>query len=148
MNDAAGRSGRRALSKGKRRQSRGRLTNKVNDQKKIVSARAARELADRLANIPSVSRFDVTEEPQGSTIAHALSGIADSSSVILNDLLPKLFDETKSTDELDDVLLDIGEELRHILYHIKDTKYYGYLIGDDSQRTPGPTSSPEAGNHA
>ena len=121
-------------SKGRKRRSSKRLRrNQVNNQQKIITARAAKELADRLANIPSVSQFDLADEPQGSTIAHALSDIANSSSALLNDLLPKLLDRTKSADELDDLLLDIGEELRHILYHIKDTRYYGYLFGDDDE---------------
>ncbi len=61
------------------------------------------------------------------TIAHALSDLEDSFCVVVKELLPKLLDETKSAEELDELLLDVGEELRHILYHIKDTRYFGYL---------------------
>jgi hypothetical protein len=102
----------------------------MSDQQRILSSRAAKELADRLGEIASVAQFDLPNEPQGSTVANALSDLEDSFSAVLNDLLPKLLDQTKSAEELDTVLLDIGEELRHILYHIKDTKYFGYLISD------------------
>jgi hypothetical protein len=113
----------------------------MNNQQKLLTARAAKDLADRLAKIPSVSQFDLADEPQGSTIAHALSDLEDSFSLVVNELLPKLLDETKSPDELDDVLLDVGEELRHILYHIKDTRYFGYLSDDPDQST---ASSPKS----
>ena len=103
----------------------------MNDQKRILSSRVAKELADRLGKIASVAQFDLPNEPQGSTVANALSDLEDSFREVLNNLLPKLLDQTKSAEELDDLLLDIGEELRHILYHIKDTKYFGYLISDE-----------------
>lgn len=104
----------------------------MNNQEKLLTARSAKDLADRLAKVPSVSQFDLPDEPQGSTIAHALSDLEDSFSMVVNELLPKLLDETKSAEELDELLLDIGEELRHILYHIKDTRYFGYLSSDDA----------------
>lgn len=99
----------------------------MNHEQKLLTARNAKHLGDRLAKIHSVSQFDLPGEPQGGTIAHALSDFEDSFSVVLDELLPKLLDETKSAKELDDLLLDIGEELRHILYHIQDTRYFGYL---------------------
>jgi hypothetical protein len=109
----------------------------MNNQQKLLTARRAKDLADRLAKVPSVSQFDLADEPQGSTIAHALSDLEDSFSVVLNELLPKLLDETKSPDELDELLLDVGEELRHVLYHIRDTRYFGYLFSkSDDQSTP------------
>jgi hypothetical protein len=95
---------------------------------KLLTVDSAKKLADRLAKVPSVSQFDLPDEPQGGTIAHALSDLEDSFQVVVNELLPKLLDETKSDADLDGLLLDVGEELRHILYHIKDTKYFGYLV--------------------
>jgi len=49
-------------------------------------------------------------------------------------LLPKLLNEDLSPEELNEVLLDIGEELRHILYHIKDPRFFGYLTDDGGER--------------
>ena len=39
--------------------------------------------------------------------------------------------DTASPEELFDVLIDIGEEFRHILYHIHDPKFYKYLEDRD-----------------
>ena len=116
----------------------------MNSQQKLMTAGSAKDLADRLAKVPSVSQFDLAGEPQGSTIAHALSDLEDSFSLVLSDLLPKLLDQTKSADELDDLLLDVGEELRHILYHIKDTRYFGYLVSDDDDQSTSEASSPKS----
>lgn len=46
--------------------------------------------------------------------------------------------------ELFDALLDIGEELRHILYHIHDPKFYRYLNGD-SESEPDTLTVPRVG---
>jgi hypothetical protein len=104
----------------------------MNNQPKLLTARRAKDLADRLSGLRSVSQFDVPDEPHGSTIANALSDLEDSFSVVLKELLPQLLDETKSAEELDELLLDVGEELRHILYHIKDTRYFGYLSDENN----------------
>jgi hypothetical protein len=50
----------------------------------------------------------------------------------LDALLPRLLNDSLEPDELNEVLLDIGEELRHVLYHIRDPKFFGYLIDGDS----------------
>jgi hypothetical protein len=36
--------------------------------------------------------------------------------------------EKASLEDLTDVLHDMGDELRHILYHIRDARYFGYLL--------------------
>jgi len=86
------------------------------------------ELEKRLSQIPEVAKFDVRGEPQGHTIAHALRGWEDSFAAVLDNLLPRLVAENASLEELADTLHDIGDELRHILYHIHDTRYFGYLL--------------------
>ena len=46
----------------------------------------------------------------------------------LEGLLPKMANEKASLEDLTDVLHDMGDELRHILYHIRDARYFGYLL--------------------
>jgi|SRR6185437_5132619 len=85
-------------------------------------------LAARLQSIKSVSRYDVPGEPQSSTMAHAFTDLEQSFRQFVEVLLPKLLDPSTNADEATDILLDIGEEFRHILYHIRDVKYFGYLF--------------------
>jgi len=54
------------------------------------------------------------------------------SSVKITDLLSKLILEIDK-ENIEDILNDIGEELRHIIYHIKDSKYYSYLLPFDDE---------------
>jgi hypothetical protein len=93
------------------------------------------DLIDRLSGIPSVKQFDQPGEPQAATLAHSLGDLEQSFRATLDELLPRLLDPQKTPAELNDVLLDIGEELRHVLYHIKDPRFFSYLI-DDAGDTP------------
>jgi hypothetical protein len=47
--------------------------------------------------------------------------------IFLEVQLPKLAREELSPAEAFDLLLDIAEEFRHILYHIHDQKFFEYL---------------------
>ena len=94
----------------------------------LVNAERVKELAAGLALVPEVARFDTMSEPQASTLAQTLADIEESSSVILNQGIPRLMAALADPEALQDVLVDIGEELAHILYHIRDAKYYGYVV--------------------
>jgi hypothetical protein len=98
---------------------------------KLLNAGRVVELGNRLSNIPEIAQFDIPGEPQRHTIAHALDGWEDSFAEVLYVLLPKLVEaKMASSEDLNDTLHDIGDELRHILCHIQDTKYFGYLLDD------------------
>jgi hypothetical protein len=45
----------------------------------------------------------------------------------LEEQLPRLTNSQLTAPEIHDLLLEIGEEFRHILYHIKGPKFYRYL---------------------
>ena len=65
-------------------------------------------------------------EPQG----HALSHWEDSFTAFLDNLLPKLANKTATDEDLIDAIHDVGDELRYVLCHIKDVKYFAYLLAD------------------
>jgi SUMO ligase MMS21 Smc5/6 complex component len=96
----------------------------------LLTPEVARVLTERLTRISSVCQFDQPGEPQAATIAHSLSDLEQSFRTTLDTLLPKLLDESLTPEQLNDVLLEIGEELRHVLYHVRDPKFFGYLFAD------------------
>jgi len=102
----------------------------MNHSRLIMTPEVAIRLMDRLSKVKSISQFDQPGEPQAATLAHSLTDLEKSFREILDVLLPKLVDESLTPDQLNDVLLDVGEELRHVLYHIKDPKFFGYLLED------------------
>jgi hypothetical protein len=102
-------------------------------QELLVTPETARRLTERLNRLSSVSRFDVPGEPQAATLAHSFTDIEKSFREFLEILLPKLLDESSDPNQLHNTLLDIGEEFRHILYHIRDPKFFRYLIEDDGK---------------
>lgn len=91
---------------------------------------AVKRLVERLSQCPEVSRYDRGNEKEAGVLAHSFGDLEESFRTFLNEQLPKLMDEQASAAELCDVLLEIGEEFRHILYHIHDPKFYQYLHRD------------------
>ena len=87
-------------------------------------------LAQLLSRCRDVARFDKGDESEAWTLAHAFSDLEESFSRVLEDQLPRLSAGELGEAETYALLLDIGEELRHIIYHIKDPKFYGYLFDE------------------
>ena len=86
-----------------------------------------RKIAERLDTCEQVKRYDTPEEKQAWTLAHEFLDLAESFRAFLNEQLPRLTDESLNGDQVNALLVEIGEELRHILYHIRDAEFYAYL---------------------
>ncbi len=84
-------------------------------------------LTQNLRKSEKINSFDSAEERESDTLAHSILDIEESCRTLLNHLFPKLESTSLSEEEINNLLLDIGEELRHISYHIKDPKFYEYL---------------------
>jgi hypothetical protein len=84
---------------------------------------AMESLAQRLAASPALKRFpNPTEE--GQSIAYSLSDLEGSMRVFLDEQVPKLADPSVRGEELEDLILDVREEFRHILYHLHDPEFF------------------------
>src|SRR5882672_2354924 len=98
------------------------------NQQRLLDDQAARKaLADRLSRCQNVTKHDEGEEKEAGILAHAFGDLEESFRAFLDEQLPRLMNDHASPEELVDALLDIGEEFRHILYHIHDPKFYRYL---------------------
>ena len=93
-------------------------------------------LAERLDKCEQVRRYDTVAEKQAWALAHNLLDLAESFRTFLEDQLPRLHDASLSCTELDDVLGDIGEEFRHILWHIHSAEFYAYLVDKAPPESP------------
>ncbi len=102
----------------------------MNDRRILKDAAAVKALAERLSACPEVTRFDREGEGEAWTLAHAFWDLEDSFRKFLDKQLPRLVQDQINPGEINDLLHDIGEEFRHILYHIKDPKFYSYLHDD------------------
>lgn len=98
-----------------------------------LTPEAVVELAERLAKLPSVNRYDHSSERQGDTIAHAASDIERSCRELIEVIFPKLLDQALDQRAIEELLFDIGEELRHIIYHARDVRYFSYLFEGDAE---------------
>lgn len=77
-----------------------------------------------------VTKHSTKEENQADTLANALIDIEEALKKI-KEQIPTLYLKDLTKDEVDDLILELGEELRHILYHINDTRVYDYLKMDN-----------------
>ena len=96
----------------------------------LKDAKSIKHLAEKLNQFNTISKFDSEDEPEAWRLAHSLSDLEQSFSEILDNYLPALC-QAEAEESINRVLLDIGEELRHILYHIKDPKFFRYLMEEE-----------------
>lgn len=92
-----------------------------------------RSLTSLLERSPRVGRLatgtgSTSAEEIASEAADSLVDIRQSAEVLTVDLLPKLLAQQPESAEFDDTLDDIAEELRHIYYHIANTKLFDYVV--------------------
>jgi hypothetical protein len=99
----------------------------MNERRLLGDAVVLKGLAERLSTCKAVTKFDVCEEREAWTLAHAFADLEESFRRFLEEQLPRLAQGQLKESEVHDLLLEIGEEFRHILYHIKDPKFYRYL---------------------
>jgi len=86
-------------------------------------------LAKRLATCATLTKYDTVERKEADTLAHGFADLEDSFRVFLDEQLPKLLrKEDLTPEEITHLLLEILDEFRHILYHIKDSKYYWHFL--------------------
>ena len=64
---------------------------------------------------------------EAGVIAHGLLDIEESASAISNKILPVITGENLTEIEVEIILFELGEELKHILYHINEMRYFHYL---------------------
>jgi hypothetical protein len=88
---------------------------------------AVSSLIERLQRCDKVSRYDEGEWQEAAVLVHAFHDLEESCRTYLEVLLPRLTNPEVEGDELLDLLYDVGEEFRHMLYHLNDPRFYGYL---------------------
>lgn len=90
-------------------------------------------LADRIEHSQRVQRFLATHDGTSANeiateAAHSLVDIRRSAETLRTELLPKLFNQEPDGDEFDDTLGDVAEEIRHIHYHLMNTRLFSYIL--------------------
>ncbi len=85
-----------------------------------------------LSQSKKVRSYSNKDESEADVLAHSLLDIEESCNKITELLLPKLLSSNLQEEEINDILLDIGEELKHIIYHTKTPKYFEFLRDFDN----------------
>jgi hypothetical protein len=90
-------------------------------------------LIDVISRCSKVRELDRSDEPEASTLAHAFLDLEESFRRFIDEHLPELSRSDLSEQQVCDRLHEIGEELRHVLYHIRDPRFYDYLFANDRE---------------
>lgn len=90
----------------------------------LQQRKAVTELTRRLADCPLVARYG-HDEPE--TLVHAFSDLEESFHKFLDEQLPRLSDPSTQGEALEELLLDIREQVRHMLYHLRDPEFFRIL---------------------
>ncbi len=91
---------------------------------KIINNNIVNSLTKRLENLQIVSKYNEGDEKEAYTLAYTFSELEDCFHKLLYELFPKLREKDVSGEKLRDLLFEIGDELRHLNYHLKDPKFF------------------------
>lgn len=92
-------------------------------------------LAAVITECAEVRRYDTHEEREAWTLAHAFLDLEESFDRFNRELLPALERGGLTSEGVFDALHSIGEEFRHILYHLGDPQFFRYLQDDQQSET-------------
>lgn len=85
-------------------------------------------LAEKLSKSPEVARFNQGDHREEWALAGSFADLEESFRIFIDDQLPKLTNGTLSDEELSGLLIQIGVNFQHVLYHIlTQPKFYNYL---------------------
>jgi len=105
-------------------------------QRRHLGEQAAwRVLERRLADSSAVKKFSTSDRDEVSTLVHSLADLEESFDRYVNELLPRLLAPNVDASSVEDVLFEITEELRHVLYHIQDPKFFRHLTETRAPKT-------------
>jgi hypothetical protein len=99
----------------------------------LQTTEAVLGLARHLQQAPRVvlatQRRGRGSDDEAMQIATALGDIQESANELFADLVPRLLKADPNSQDAADLLQDIGDAYRHMLYHILDTKMFDYIVG-------------------
>lgn len=107
----------------------------MNARRLLEDAAAENSLGEVLARCAEVTKYDAGDHREAWALAHAFSDLEECFRAFLERQLPKLTQAEGPPEarETYDLLLEIGEEFRHVLYHLNNLSFYSYLRDGERQ---------------
>lgn len=93
-------------------------------QRYLGTAEEIKSLSKYLLNCQYLQKITTQTDKEAWDLALTLSEFEESFGKFLCDQLPNLIRHQKDKSKLDDLLLEIREELKHVLYHILDSDFF------------------------
>ena len=86
-------------------------------------------ITENIRKIRRITSHNDGNENEVQALSHGLVDIEEAIKGMGN-LINELYASVLPEQEVEEILIDIGDHLRHIVYHVRDTKYYEYLDFD------------------
>lgn len=93
----------------------------------IKTSKDLTSFADQLSKCPQVTRYDTPDRKEAWELTHSFADLESSFRTFLEDQLPRLAEPNLEPQEVHGLLMEIGEQLNHIRYHIQQPRFYKYL---------------------
>lgn len=85
-----------------------------------------KQLAEQLSSLDIISKMDLDGDSEAWKMAIAFADISDSFARFNDELLPELVSSRRDQD-IKNVLVEIGDEFRHVIYHVFELGFYAPL---------------------
>jgi len=92
--------------------------------------------AHRLERIPDVKRFDRNGDLEAWRLATAFAELEQVSRRFLEVGLRRLVDPQTEAKEVNELLLAFGEDLRHLLTHFAESRFFHYVFAERFPEAP------------
>jgi hypothetical protein len=92
----------------------------------LEEVEAIKRLANLLEANPRIARLGSGAEPGGWLVANALAHVEESCSAIVARIAS--LSGKASVSAQDELLIELGEDLRHVMYHVRETQLFNYVV--------------------
>ena len=88
------------------------------------------KISENLARSKKVVAYTTDFHDEPDSIANAILDLEATFGVLTKEVFPKLLEPTADVTSLEEVLWEIRDNLRHIVYHIRDCKSFKDALDD------------------
>jgi len=85
-------------------------------------------MSTNLSSSPRISRFDQGDHSESDALAHAILDMETEFSALSLEVFPKLLEADISPERADEIVWEIRDRLRHIVYHIRDCRSFQQIL--------------------
>lgn len=99
-------------------------------ESKRKSIRSITALANVLAQSQLVGRYDLDDHVEADAIANAIADMEAEFQTLTEVVFPKLSASSLSEKDINEILWEVRDRLRHVVYHINDCRTFRDILSE------------------